>query len=61
MVSSTSAATVKAVLLDGAVNDFAQLLLAAGDGDLVVEDVIGVRTVLGSHKAQILAGCCVER
>ena len=47
----------KAVLPDGAVNDLAQLLLAAGHVDLVVANVVGVAAV---HKAQILWDIVVE-
>ena len=45
------------VLVDGAVHDLAQLLLAAGEGDLVVADVLGITAV---HEAQILRNVLVE-
>ena len=47
----------KAVLVDGAVHDLAQLLLAAGEGDLVVAHVGRVRAV---HEAQVLGDVLVE-
>ena len=52
----------KAILLDGAVHDFAQQLLAAGLGDLIVKELIGGRTVLveALDKAQILGDVAVE-
>ena len=45
------------MLVDGAVYDLAQLLLAAGEGDLVVADVLGITAV---HEAQILRNVLVE-
>ena len=52
----------EAVLLDGAVHDLAQELLAADLGDLVVKEFIGGSAVLieALHKAQILGNIAVE-
>ena len=47
----------EAVLVDGAVYDLAQLLLAAGEGHLIVADVGGIGPV---HKAQVLRDVLVE-
>ena len=47
----------EAVLVDGAVHDLAQLLLAAGEADLVVAGVLGVGAV---HEAQVLGDGLVE-
>ena len=47
----------KAVLVDGLVDDLAQLLLAAGLGNLVIADVSGIAAV---HEAQILRNVVVE-
>ena len=47
----------EAVLVDGAVHDLAQLLLAAGESDLVVAGVGGIGPV---HEAQVLGDVLVE-
>ena len=57
MVSSTSAATVKPCLLMQRSMILPSCFLPHGEGDLVVEDVLGIAAV---HEAQILRDVLVE-